>query len=49
LAKTLASSGAAKPGKEEPNKKNPRKPLARSFSDFTKLGHFRAKAGIEDG
>ena len=48
-AKTLASSGAAKPGQDEPDKKKQKKASSKKNTDFTKLGLFHAKDGIEDG
>ena len=47
-AKTLSSSGtAAKPAEDEPDKKKQKK--NKKNTDFTKLGLFHAKEGIEDG
>jgi hypothetical protein len=54
-AKTSASSGAApifgaaKPGQDEPDKKKQKKVIGKKNTDFTKLGLFHAKDGIEDG
>jgi len=47
--KTSASSGAAKPGQDEPDKKKQKKVTGKKNTDFTKLGLFHAKDGIEDG
>jgi len=54
LAKTsassgAASSGAAKPGQDEPDKKKQKKVTGKKNTDFTKLGLFHTKDGIEDG
>jgi len=48
-AKTSAFSGAAKPGQDEPDKKKQKKVIGKKNTDFTKLGLFHAKDGIEDG
>jgi hypothetical protein len=54
-AKTSASFGAApifgaaKPGQDEPDKKKQKKVTGKKNTDFTKLGLFHAKDGIEDG
>jgi hypothetical protein len=56
-AKTSASwgaaapvyGGAAKSGQDEPDKKKQKKVIGKKNTDFTKLGLFHAKDGIEDG
>ena len=57
LVKTSASWGAAAPvygvaaksGQDEPDKKKQKKVIGKKNTDFTKLGLFHAKDGIEDG
>jgi len=48
-AKTLTSNGPTKLSEEEPDKKKQKKLVGKKNTDFTKLGLFHAKAGIEDG
>ncbi len=44
-----ASSGAADPGQDELDKKKQKKVTGKKNTDFTKLGLFHTKDGIEDG